>query len=500
MAILTLETKKYPIKIDNFEGPIDLLLYLIEKNKMDIYEINLTEITEQYMEYLNKMQELNLEIASEFLVMASTLLYLKSKNLLPKQEEEEEITEEELIRRIVEYKKFKEMSKIFKENYEEFSKRIFKGPEDIELPKKTLEEKYDKNVIPEIYKEIVERTSVRLNQNAKNIEKIALVDTYTVGSKVKEMFKILIKSKKFVFNKVFSLSKRNKQEVVTAFTGLLTPLGDTPYTYLYKTMQGNTTQNINEHLPMTLSDQLPIMCTLIIFLAILIFTKAKIKLSDLFMLGGLTYLMLTSRRQLTMFAIMGSIVLGRLIVDMFKRYNTGSEWLLEKLVKPVGMVVLICVMGLFSLNYMEPKIKLKQSYIDETAYPVKACDYILNESGIDLSKARFYNEYNYGSYMLFRGIPVFIDSRADLYSPEFNGLDEDIFMDFINTSNIGVFYEDTFEKYGITHVICYKNAKMNMIITKTNDPNYNLLYSDNNFVVYERLSGVEQMEEQNDNQ
>ena len=221
MAILTLETKKYPIKIDNFEGPIDLLLYLIEKNKMDIYEINLTEITEQYMEYLNKMQELNLEIASEFLVMASTLLYLKSKNLLPKQKEEEEITEEELIRRIVEYKKFKEMSKVFKENYEEFSKRIFKGPEDIELPKKTLEEKYDKNVIPEIYKEIVERTSVRLNQNAKNIEKIALVDTYTVGSKVKEMFKILIKSKKFVFNKVFSLSKRNKQEVVTAFTGLL---------------------------------------------------------------------------------------------------------------------------------------------------------------------------------------------------------------------------------------------------------------------------------------
>ncbi len=221
MAILTLETKKYPIKIDNFEGPIDLLLYLIEKNKMDIYEINLTEITEQYMEYLNEMQELNLEIASEFLVMASTLLYLKSKNLLPKQEEEEEITEEELIRRIVEYKKFKEISKVFKENYEEFSKRIFKDPEDIELPKKTLEEKYDKNVIPEIYKEIVERTSVRLNQNAKNIEKIALVDTYTVGSKVKEMFKILIKSKKFVFNKVFSLSKRNKQEVVTAFTGLL---------------------------------------------------------------------------------------------------------------------------------------------------------------------------------------------------------------------------------------------------------------------------------------
>ena len=220
-GILALETKKYSIKIDNFEGPLDLLIYLIEKNKMKINEINLTEITDQYIEYLNEMEQLDLEIASEFLVMASTLLYLKSKNLLPKQEEEEEITEEELIRRIVEYKKFKEISKTFKENYEMYSKRIFKGPENIQLPKKTLEEKYDANLIPEIYKNIVERTSVRLNRNAKNIEKIALVDTYTVASKVKEMFKILIKNKKFVFNKVFSLSKKNKQEVVTAFTGLL---------------------------------------------------------------------------------------------------------------------------------------------------------------------------------------------------------------------------------------------------------------------------------------
>ena len=79
-TILTLETKKYSIKIDNFEGPLDLLIYLIEKNKMDIYDINLTEITDQYIEYLNAMEEMNLEIASEFLIMASSLLYLKSKN------------------------------------------------------------------------------------------------------------------------------------------------------------------------------------------------------------------------------------------------------------------------------------------------------------------------------------------------------------------------------------------------------------------------------------
>ncbi len=127
MAILTLETKQYAIKIENFEGPLDLLCHLIDKNKMNIYDINLSEITDQYIKYLNEMEKLNLEIASEFLVMASTLLYLKSKKLLPKQnEEEEELTEEELINRIIEYKKFKEISKTLKQNYLIYSNRFLK--------------------------------------------------------------------------------------------------------------------------------------------------------------------------------------------------------------------------------------------------------------------------------------------------------------------------------------------------------------------------------------
>ena len=154
--------------------------------------------------------------------MASTLLYLKSKNLLPKQEEEEEeITEEELIRRIIEYKKFKEISKVFKENYDVYAKRFYKNQEEIKLPKQKLEKDYSNEVIPEIYRKLVERNSEKINRNAKNIEKIALVDKYTVADKVKEMYTILTKQKKFVFNKLFSLKKREKQEVVTAFSGLL---------------------------------------------------------------------------------------------------------------------------------------------------------------------------------------------------------------------------------------------------------------------------------------
>ena len=223
MPILTLETKKYAIKIENFEGPLDLLCHLIDENKMNIYDINLSAITDQYVEYLKQQEELKLEVASEFLVMASTLLYLKSKKLLPKQEdnEEDEVTEEEIIRRIIEYKKFKEISKVLRQNYILNSNRFFKSSEEIQLPKQKLEKDYDPEVIAQMYKNLVERNSVKLNKNAKNIEKIALVENYTVASKVKEMYKVLIKQKRFVFNKLFSINKRNKQEVITAFSGLL---------------------------------------------------------------------------------------------------------------------------------------------------------------------------------------------------------------------------------------------------------------------------------------
>ena len=273
--------------------------------------------------------------------------------------------------------------------------------------------------------------------------------------------------------------------IIAGLVGLLTPIGDTPYTYLLKTMQGNTTNNINEHSPTTLSRETNILCVFLIFLSILIFTKTKIRLSDLFMLGGLTYLMLASRRQLTVFVIICSVILTRMITELLELYYPNSvKNILKVATTKIGLLLIIVASVLLSYNM--GKRKFDDKFVDEYSYPVAACDYIIEN--IDLGKARFYNEYNYGSYMLFRGIPVFIDSRADLYTPEFNGRKDDIFMDFINTSNISDFYEDTLKKYNITHVILYKNAKMNMIIEKTQDENYKKLYEDKRFVIYERLS------------
>lgn len=220
--LLTLQTNKYAIKIENFEGPLDLLCHLIDKNKMNIYDIKVSEITDQYIDYINEMEEMKLEVTSEFLLMASTLLYMKSKGLLPNQEEEEEeLTEEQLIQRIIEYKKYKEITKKLKDNYQEFSNRLFKLRENIELPKQTLEKEYTKDLLPEVYANLVEKNKNRLNKNAENIKRIAITDTYTVASKVKEMFKELLRKPRFIFSKLYTLSNCNKMEVVTAFTGLL---------------------------------------------------------------------------------------------------------------------------------------------------------------------------------------------------------------------------------------------------------------------------------------
>lgn len=220
--ILTLETNKYAIRLDNFEGPLDLLCHLVDKNKMDIYKVNISEITDQYIEYINAMTELNLDIISEFVLMASTLLYIKSKSLLPKQvEDEAELTEEELIRRIIEYKKYKEISKKLREQFIMYSKRFYKLPDKIELPKRKIKENYSKEVLEQSYKNLLEKNKQKINKNAINIEKIAIIETVTVTSKVKDIFRELMKKPKFVFNKLCKNKKYTKLETVTAFTGLL---------------------------------------------------------------------------------------------------------------------------------------------------------------------------------------------------------------------------------------------------------------------------------------
>lgn len=278
---------------------------------------------------------------------------------------------------------------------------------------------------------------------------------------------------------------------ICVLTGLLTPLGDTPYTYLYKTMKGNTTKSISEHLPLTLIDNTQMLIVLTSVIAILIFTDVKIRLKDLFMIAGLTLLMFMTRRQESMLILLGSPIIARIITELFDKYDKGGLNKLEDImVERLGAIATILLIVLMSAATIKPKLKNK--FVNPSAYPVNASEYIINN--LDVNTIRLFNEYNYGSYLLFKGIPVFIDSRADLYAPEFNGEKgkdgkyegQDIFSDYMDTATIGKYYEDTFKKYDITHVILYKSSKLNMLISR--DDKYKELYTDSKFVIYERNS------------
>ncbi|WP_144486430.1 segregation/condensation protein A [Bacillus pumilus] len=150
---------EYQVKIDSFEGPLDLLLHLINRLEIDIYDIPVAKITEQYLLYVHTMRELELDVASEYLVMAATLLSIKSRMLLPKQEEElfdedlleeEEDPREELIGKLIEYRKYKDAAQELKEREEERQNAFTKPPSDLSEFAKESEAK-DTNLHVTVY-------------------------------------------------------------------------------------------------------------------------------------------------------------------------------------------------------------------------------------------------------------------------------------------------------------------------------------------------------------
>ena len=351
--------------------------------------------------------------------------------------------------------------------------------ENIDLPT-LLFLKSDKIEIKKLSnkKELTEKEIKKLEQLTKRVE----VNEKRIETK-RELAKEG-KEYKIVINKRDNVKWLIVIMIICAFTGLITPIGDTPYTYLIHTMQGNTTENISEHLPMVLAQDMSAIVIISAYLIILAFTKTKVRLSDLFLNIGLIVLALMSRRQLSMVCFIGVIALNNSISDFIKLYSTEEQ--IEQVKKAIvtwkGQIIVyilvILVTGVMLFDSRDDKI------VNDASYPVKACDYILEN--LDVNNIKIFNDYNYGSYLMYRGIPVFIDSRADVYDPKFNGLSDDIFQDYIKTSGLNKYYEDTFEHYGITHVISYANSKLALYLS--HDYDYKELYKDKNFVIYERLS------------
>ena len=247
-------------------------------------------------------------------------------------------------------------------------------------------------------------------------------------------------------------------------------------------MKGDTTENINEHLPLVLVENVKLIFVIVAFIAILTFTYTKIRLKDLFMLGGLLFLVFYSKRQESIFAIICcGFILNRLLCDYIGKHHPNLfDRIEERLFTVLGMITFIAVFIAISVILFKPK--MNSCIVDEKDYPVDAATFILEN--LDVNNIRLYNEYNFGSYLLFRGIPVFIDSRADLYSPEFNK-DVYVFDDFLDISSVSLKnIEGKLDYYGITHLIMGKNAKLRTFIKQNTDLK-NVLCS--TFIIFKSL-------------
>lgn len=276
--------------------------------------------------------------------------------------------------------------------------------------------------------------------------------------------------------------------IIAAFIGLLNPMGTGAYTYTFKIYEGNTTNSINEHLPLTLADNVNIAIVLAIIIAILVLVDIKVRLSDLFMIAGTVILMFTARRQVSLFIIMCMPILAAFIAKFFEKYdNKMCNMLLKFTTSIAGTIIVIGFVG--CVAYDEGKVKKQVNYISESSYPVHATEWLLEymvENDISAEELHIYNEYNFGSYLLFKGIPPFIDSRCDLYTPEFNGDEnKDIFSDALSVTGANNNYQKIFEKYDVRHVMIYNSTNLNIMLKKDSD--YELLYDDGDFCIYKYL-------------
>ena len=217
------------IKVTNFEGPFDLLLHLIKKNEMNIYDINIFEITNQYLEYLKTMKEMDLEVTSEFIVIAATLIQIKSKRLLPKNKEEyskeeENDVEVELLNKLIEYRKYKIVAENLKMLEQDAGIMFSKKPEIIVEDNKNIKEiDFLKNVtmldLYNIYNNLIEQYIDKMNVD-NIINKKILVDEYKIEDKMDELKKALDLFGKVHFSKLI-IGYSSKIEVIVTFLALL---------------------------------------------------------------------------------------------------------------------------------------------------------------------------------------------------------------------------------------------------------------------------------------
>jgi len=221
----------YEIKVEAFEGPFDLLFHLINKDEIDIYDIPIVDITKQYIEYINMIQELDMDLASEFLVMAATLIEIKSKMLLPNKDIEEygyDLLENdprrELVMKLIEYKKYREVANHFNDREVRFGGVVTRAQSDMSEYAKTLSneelnEGLEKDILMEGLKRVLLNVG-KVDLNRKDYFESLTRDKYSVEDKMQFLRENILLKKEMSFFSLFD-EATDKQEVISIFLAIL---------------------------------------------------------------------------------------------------------------------------------------------------------------------------------------------------------------------------------------------------------------------------------------
>ncbi len=220
-----MEKPDFKIRIEQFEGPLDLLLYLIEEQELDIYEVSLSQVTEQYLQYIYQAQSINLDIASEFLIMAAKLLQMKVRRLLPSLKEENNEDddlasfEEDLFKQLAEYKRYKEVVFHLKEKFEKFSKYSFREIDEDKLIKEYVNENPLEDCNLDDLTAAFRKILKNINQTDPVIEIVR--EQYSISDSLKEIIdKVYLKKEGILFSELF-FEKYSREKVVVTFLALL---------------------------------------------------------------------------------------------------------------------------------------------------------------------------------------------------------------------------------------------------------------------------------------
>ena len=213
--------KEVTFHLEVFDGPLDLLLHLLSKNKVEIKDIPIASILDQYLEYIRQMKEFDLEVASEFITMAAQLMYIKSKMLLPVYEDEnQEDPRASLVEALLEYQRIKEAGSVLSLRAQIGRDLFVKGQEQLEKEKSAFIGSYSYEVLTRALEDILQRAQRKLPPPVTAFQGIVGRETVPVDDKIGEIVRLFVKKPKLSFEKLV-LSAKSRSEIVAIFLAVL---------------------------------------------------------------------------------------------------------------------------------------------------------------------------------------------------------------------------------------------------------------------------------------